>query len=143
MKISPATMKSLKIKLINNLNGPGVDHKYHAKRSRCLYGHDHDSKKEAMWCVKLHQLAKDGKILLLSRQPSFELKVNNELIAVHKPDFFYYTMYQAPTIGASVSMMKEHVVEVKGDWSGGRLPVWKLKHKLFCALYPNIDYQVV
>ena len=116
-------------------------HKYGAHATECLYKHRHDSKKEAMWCVKLHQLQKEGKITLLHRQPTFELKVNGIHIADHKPDFSYYVWVVKGNF--SIDGLKQYIVEVKGDWKGGRLPVWKLKHKLFQALYPDIDYQVV
>ncbi len=46
-------------------------HKYGAERTACLYGHMHDSKKEAMWCVKLEQLVKEGSITGLLREPHY------------------------------------------------------------------------
>lgn len=118
-------------------------HKYSAQRTRCLHGHDHDSKKEAMWCLKLHQLEKEGKILCLVIQPKFELIVNDIHIADHYPDFGYGTSEVKNVMGLSLNLKKAHVVEVKGDWEGSRLQVWKIKHRLFCALYQDINYQVV
>lgn len=110
-------------------------HKYKAIASECLYGHRHPSRKEAMWCLKLHEMAKEGSILFLVREPSYELKVQGVLIAVHKPDFAYYTLDAV----AGIQYLKRHIVEVKGV----KTPEWKLKHKLFMALNPDINYQVM
>lgn len=125
-------------------------HKYNAQRTTCLYGHDHDSKKEAMVCVKLTELAKEGKIFLLKRQPVFELMVNGMLVCRHRPDFQYYQWvilgHYCQEIGKEIGKeitnfngLKLFIVEVKGF----KTPDWVLKHKLFCALYPEIEYQIV
>lgn len=109
------------------------EHKYHAKWSKCMYGHNHPSRKEAMWCVKLHELSKERKIACLVWQPKYEIKVNGILICFHVPDFRYLVLngpYEYPV---------EEIIEVKGV----QTPEWKLKHKLFCALYPEIKYEVV
>jgi hypothetical protein len=125
-------------------------HKYNAKATECLYKHRHDSKKEAEWCLKLHQLQKEGKITLLHRQPKFELKVNGIHIADHYPDFSYYAWvvkgHICQELGGPVTDfngLQQCIVEVKGAWEGGRLPVWKIKYKLMQALYPEVNYQVV
>lgn len=108
-------------------------HKYGAVRSMCLYGHDHDSKKEAMWCVKLHELQKEGRIFDLRLQPIYEFTVNGVYICRHIPDFFYQITRD------SLHPWEFVVLEVKGMPT----PEWKLKQKLFCALYPQINYVVV
>lgn len=107
-------------------------HKYGAKRTTCLHGHNHASQKEAMWCVKLTQLVTERQISCLIQQPSYDLVVNGELICRHKPDFEYLKLI------APGKFVKE-IVEVKGV----KLPDWIIKHKLFCALYPHINYVVV
>lgn len=106
-------------------------HKYGAVRTTCLHGHNHASKKEAMWCVKLHQLQKEGKIKDLKIQERFSLDVGMSHICDHIVDF-YYTIV---TCGASLG----GVTEVKGMGT----PEWKLKKKLFNAIYPHIQYEVV
>ncbi len=107
------------------------EHKYHALKTNCWYGHKHDSRKEAMWCVKLHELQKEGKIRNLVCEPIYDLRVNETLICKHLPDFDYDLK-----VGTE---WKPEVLDVKGL----QLPEWKLKHKLFCALYPAINYVVV
>lgn len=123
-------------------------HKYNAQRVACLLGgHDHDSKKEAQWCLKLHELQKEGKITLLCRQPRFELFVNKMPVAVHIPDFSYYVFLMKKKeqderdgiVTVDCAEVKQCVVEVKGF----KTVDWKLKHKLFMALYPDVEYTVV
>ena len=109
-------------------------HKYGAKRTTCLYKHDHDSRKEAMWCVKLHQMRQEGLIRNLSREPIYDLRVNGKVICTHCPDFDYEIMDPS-----QLNVWKVEVLDVKGL----KLPVWVLKHKLFCACYPEINYVVV
>lgn len=106
-------------------------HKYGAKRCQCIYKHDHDSQKEAMWCVKLNQELMEGKIRNLFKEPVYDLRVNGIVICTHSPDFDYERL-----VGLS---WRVEVMDVKGM----QLPVWKLKHKLFMACYPEIKYVVV
>src|SRR5258708_28426062 len=140
-------MVKISAALTKQLTKRQMPHKYNAKRTTCLYGHDHDSKKEAMWCLKLTEMEKEGKISKLVQQPKFELIVHGIHIADHYPDFGYYvfrgeikddTVYPLGVI-IEEPRFRQCIVEVKGDWAGSRLPVWKLKHRLFVALYPNIE----
>ncbi len=105
------------------------EHKYGAHRTTCLYGHDHDSKKESMWCVKLHELEKEGKISLLVREPVIILRVNSQQICLHYPDFMYF----------DEKKQKRVILDVKGV----QLPEWKLKFKLCKAIHSDIEYVVV
>lgn len=109
------------------------EHKYGAEQTMCLYGHKHDSRKEAMWCVKLHELEKEGKITLLVHEPVIVLKINNILICEHWPDFVFFDL----------RTNKKTILDVKGDWEGGKRPEWVLKRKMCQAIYPNIEYLVV
>ncbi len=104
-------------------------HKYGAERTTCLYGHMHDSKKEAMWCVKLEQLVKEGSITGLLREPHYALCVNDIVVCNHYPDFSY------------IKNGKQEVLDVKGFNNG--TPEFKIKLKLFRAIYPHIKYEVV
>lgn len=104
-------------------------HKFGAERTVCLYKHIHDSKKEAMWCVKLHELEKEGKISLLNFEPLVVLKINDVVVCNHYPDFFYFDFKK----------QKNVLLDVKGML----LPEWKLKYKLCKAIYPNLEYVVV
>lgn len=110
-------------------------HKFRAKRTTCLHGHNHPSQKEAMWCVKLHQLEQEGKISGLVREPEYELIVDGVLICKHRPDFAYSLVMKIK----GDDVLKQCIVEVKGM----QTPEWKLKHKLFCALFPSVEYQVM
>lgn len=127
-------VKLIKISAIlaKQLNKRQTKHKYGAIRSVCLYGHNHDSRKEATYCLKLHEMQKEGRIRNLIIEPIYDMRVNNIVICTHQPDFDYDLKQQDGT-------WKPVVLDVKGM----KLPVWKLKHKLFCAVYPDIDYVVV
>lgn len=106
-------------------------HKYGAKRETCLYGHPHASRKEAMWCVKLHEMQKEGQIRDLKMQHIFDLDIGVTHICKHIVDFSYYQCF-----GGAMPLT---VLEVKGMPT----PEWKLKKKMFNALYPHINYVVV
>lgn len=105
--------------------------KYNAQRTQCLYKHLHDSAKEALWCVKLHQMQQEGKIKNLLRETPYDLRVNGILVAVHMPDFDYDIMRDGKWC--------PEVLDVKGM----KIAVWILKHKMFLACYPDINYVVV
>ncbi len=65
--------------------------KYRAKRTPCLAGHVHASKKEANRCNELHLLAKSGQIRNLQIQPpAFKLLINGKLIESYRPDAIYF-----------------------------------------------------
>ena len=72
--------------------------KYNAKKAVCLFGHLHDSTKEAARCQELHLLLKAGKIKDLRLQVDYELlpskkyqpPTKNEKRIIYKADFVYY-----------------------------------------------------
>lgn len=101
-----------------------------AVRTRCIHGHNHPSKGEAGHCELLHlELRAQGTTLLqIEYEKGYRLEVGGKLICRHYPD---WTLTRTGGI--------EEVVEFKGFETA----VWKLKHKLFLALYPNIQYTVV
>lgn len=138
--LPPALKKALRTASRMPCNGPQSlvgarseqkAHKYGAKRTTCLYGHPHDSRKEAMWCLKLHELQKEGKIFALEIEPEMVLMVNGQTLCSHYPDFRFKKNGNV------------EVIDVKGDWEGGQRPEWKLKKKLVNILYPFINYTVV
>lgn len=116
------------------------DHKYGAKSCECLYKHKHDSQKEAMWCVKLHQEQQEGKIQNLLLQTTYDIRVNGILVCQHILDFDYERLKVVEV--KEDCLMKMWVPEVV-DVKGMKLPLWSLKHKLFCAIYTGIKYVVV
>lgn len=111
-------------------------HKYGAKACQCLHKHDHDSQKEAMWCVKLHQEQNEGKIRNLLMQVEYDLRVNGIVVCRHILDFDYERL-------TSVEPGRKGWVPEVVDVKGMKLPVWSLKHKLFCAIYTGIKYVIV
>jgi hypothetical protein len=67
------------------------------------------------------------KLKSIEYEKSYDLKVNGVLICRHKPDFTL--TYEGPRI---------EIVEYKGFATSD----WKLKKKLFEAIYPHIKYNV-
>lgn len=125
-------MKGLPIALRRAIKASSKkEHKYGAVSSVCPYRHKHDSRKEAMWCIKLHQMQKEGKIRDLLCEPEYDITVNGVVVCRHSPDFDYEKL-----------TLKGWEVEVL-DVKGLKLPLWSLKHKLFKAVYPTINYVVV
>lgn len=101
--------------------------KYGNKTCRCWKGHQHDSTYEAMYCNKLNILEKAGDIQSYKTQVRYTFKINGSTICSHYPDF--------------------EVVENDGrlvihEFKGAETEVWRIKKKLFQALYPEIPYYV-
>jgi len=85
------------------------------------------SKKEAEKYQELKLLERAGKIRQLQLQPRFPLYVRGQLICTYVGDFSFYE-------GDSTTQI---VVDVKGF----KTPVYKLKKKLFQAIYKNVDFR--
>jgi len=105
-----------------------MQNKYTAKKSLCSQGHKHDSRWEAKYCNDLELLKRGGAIKGYDVQVPFDLKVNDALICVHRVDFVVYNQEG-----------NKEVHEPKGFESSD----WKIKKKLFEALYPEIPYFVI
>lgn len=97
------------------------DAKYKSKKGECD-GLKFDSQRELQEYIKRKQLEKIGAIVDLQCQVRFPLVVNGKKIAVYIADFTYYFANNPGVL----------VVE---DVKGYRTPVYKLKAKLFFALY--------
>ena len=95
---------------------------------RTYKGVVYHSKAECVYAFQLDALVASGEVFEWQRQVGFPLMVNGKLIARFVVDF-----HVNPTEG------EPYLVEVKG-WE---TPEYKLKLKLFKALYPNADYRVV
>lgn len=104
-------------------------HKYNAHSCRCGQGHPHDSRLEARHCDRLHLMARDKNmgIAEIQRQVTFLLVVNGVRVAGHRVDFLL-----------TYKDGGKEVIESKGF----ETPEWRIKHKLFEALYPKIKYTV-
>ena len=98
--------------------------------TKCPHNHTHPSKSEAAHCIKLHLWlkSKDCPFTSIEYEPLYKIEVNARLICIHKPDFLL--TYKS---GELV------IHEVKGKPT----PDWKLKRKLFMALYPHIAYLTI
>lgn len=102
--------------------------KYNAKHVRddgILF----DSKKEHKRYCELKLLKAAKKIAGLDVHPKFNLKVNDKLVCVYEADFVYLDL--------------ETQKLVYEDVKGFSNAVFKLKHKLFSALHPDIDLRVL
>lgn len=97
--------------------------------NKCTYGgHIYHSKKEAAYAEELDIRIMAGELKEYKRQVPIELRVNNQKICVYTIDF--------------VEIDKdgnEMYTEVKGFPT----PEFRLKWKLFDALYPEIEKQVI
>ena len=102
-------------------------HKYHAKR-HVINGLNYDSKLEAEHGLEL-QIRKQAKeVTDFQRQVRFKYYVNDQHICDHIVDFL-----------VTYPDGHQEVEEVKGFAT----PEWRIKHKLFLALYPDIPYNVI
>ena len=117
------------IKRIGFFNRTKSGHKYNASSCTCSLGHHHDSRLEARHCWLLDLMSRDPNkgIEEVRRQVTFPLEVAGKRICGHRVDFVL-----VHKDGRKV------VVESKGF----ETPEWNIKHKLFLALYPEIEYQV-
>lgn len=88
------------------------------------------SRAEAKRYGELKLLERAREIGCLECQPRYPLKVNGKLIATYVADFFYFER-------------GEEARAVVEDQKGFETPVFKLKEKLFRALYPQFDLRIV
>ena len=98
-----------------------------AKSDRTYKGIVYDSKAEAKRAFELDMLKAAGKVMWWERQIAFPLLVEGKLICKFVVDFEVH----APT--------EKYYEEIKG-WE---TPEYKLKLKLFKALYPFVDYRII
>lgn len=109
-----------KITLEEYKRASGPRNKYFAHRTE-RDGIWFDSKKEADRYSQLKILERTGEIRNLTLQPVFPIVVNGKKVCNYRADFSYYRMKKA-----------ESIVE---DCKGIKTPVYRLKKKLFEALY--------
>ena len=88
----------------------------------------YDSKSEAAYAAHLDSLLDAGEIAKWDRQVKVPLVVNGTKVCTMIPDFLVTDLRNRQTY-----------VEVKG-WP---TPIWRLKRKLFEALFPDAAYVVV
>ena len=95
---------------------------------RCLSGHIHHSRKEAKYCDELSWRIKAKEITSFETQKRYSLDVNGKHICNHIPDFL-----------VTFPDGHQEIHEVKGF----EQEVWRIKHKLFEACYPDLPYIVI
>lgn len=100
--------------------------KFSAKKVT-VNGVSYDSQGEAALGTEIALMIRAGELVRVRRQESVPLKVNGKLICVHRPDF----IVELPAGGLEV-----------WEFKGFETPDWKLKRKLFQALFPSIPYRV-
>lgn len=87
-----------------------------------------DSKLEAGWYEWHKFLEKIGQITEFEIQKEVTLKVNENLICMHYPDFYYFDTREK----------KYYFADAKGV----ETPEFKLKYKLTKALHPDKGYRI-
>ena len=85
-----------------------------------------DSKGEADRYQQLKLMARARLIQSVSRQPRYVLCVNAQEVCEYRADFAYF----------------ENGKQVIEDFKGVLTPEFRLKRKLFNALYPNLELRV-
>jgi len=95
-------------------------------RKTVLDGIEFDSAGEAQRYSQLKLLERARMILSLSRQPRFILCVNGQEVCEYRGDFAYF----------------ENGRQVIEDFKGVLTPEFRLKRKLFKALYPALELRV-
>ena len=100
-------------------------HKYNAQSCTCSLGHKHDSRGESACCDWLHDIIENGTI---ETQKTFRMAVNGRHVTGHRVDFF-----------VTFTDGRQEVYEYKGFETAA----WRIKHKLFEALYPDIPYIII
>ena len=98
--------------------------KYHAKKTE-IDGIIFDSIKESRRYCELKLLVRGNVIRDLKLQPVYPMMVNGKKICTYRGDFEY----------------TENGVRVCEDVKGMKTPVYRLKRKLFLALYPEIEHR--
>jgi hypothetical protein len=78
-------------------------------------------------------LAEAGTIENLKTQPRFNLMVNNHKIAEYRADFAY------DVVNDRGQVLHSYIEDVKGLVT----PEFRLKHKLFKALYPSLELSII
>lgn len=105
--------------------------KYHARKTKCLHGHTHDSKKEAVRCNELHLLQKAGNISNLETQVKYELlpaQRRNGKVIERKVDYI-----------ADFRYTRDGMTYVE-DTKGQKTKDYIIKRKLFKCKYPNVIF---
>lgn len=105
-----------------------LNSKYRSVRSKCLSGHNHQSRLEAGHCNSLWADKQSGRIKDYEIQKKIELRVNGFLVTTHYVDFW----------------VEQNDENFRAEEAKGKeMADWVIKKKLFNALYPEIPYVVI
>lgn len=102
--------------------------KYKNKSCSCWSDHLHDSRGEAEYCNVLQTRLKAGEIKEYKTQVRYIMYVNDKKVTTHIVDFVVVDLDGSESVH---------------EYKGFATDVWKLKHKLFEACYPDIPYNVI
>lgn len=102
--------------------------KYNNKTCRCYLGHNHQSCFEAGYCDQLSMHLKMGTIKEVRYQVTYSFDINGAHITNYIADF---------VVTDKDGMMSVH--EAKGFVT----EVYKIKKRLFAALYPEIPFHEI
>lgn len=106
--------------------------KYNAKRTKAPDGsRTYDSAAEARYCEQLRALERTGIITELVLQPRYPLHVNGDVIGEYVADARYRDEHG-----------RIRIQDVKGG-RATQTKEWRLKAKLFAAIYRGLEIEVV
>lgn len=111
-----------------------------AKKTACMNGHIHDSRKEARRCNDLHILQSAGAIIGLRNQPRYDfhiagrpVRMGNGQCARVTLDFAYFEIPGERAVAE----------DVKGRSKLADSRDWPLRRAIFKALYPEIELREI
>ena len=107
--------------------------KYGAKKTTCVYGHKHDSKREASRCIDLHMMENCGLISDLKVHPKFKFEVNGDWLKLRNGQIAGYT--------ADFQYMENGKLIVE-DIKGMIVRDFPLRSALFRHLNPDIILRI-
>ena len=95
----------------------------------CKLGHNHKSTGEAGHCDRAELRRIGGEFKSFKVEVRYDLEVRGVKVCTHAPDF---TMF--PTDNPLNFWVEE--------WKGHETAMWRLKKKMFNAMYPKVEYLV-
>ena len=102
--------------------------KYKNITCKCVQGHIHDSRGEAKYCTELLYQVKSKDIQSFQIQRKYPLIIDRKSYGYMRVDFEVIT--------------KEGKKEIR-EYKGMSTAAWRIKVKLFRAIYPDIPYIVI
>ena len=102
--------------------------KFNVGKGAIYDGHLYHSKKEGNYARDLDLLLKAGEIKSYRKQVTYPLKVNGKLICKIIPDFV---------------IIDKNGLEIVQEVKGRATDSWRIKWKLFDALYPDLKKEII